>query len=107
MIQTTPTPAPVAPPSSPPPLALSVHGLTKKYGDHEVVKNVSFDIPRGSVVGLLGPNGAGKTTIMKCLLGLVSVTSGEVSLLGSSAGDANWPTKLRRVGAMIEAPLYT
>ena len=45
-------------------------GLTKSFGDFEALRDVSFDIEAGSIVGLIGPNGAGKTTTLKSLLGL-------------------------------------
>ena len=43
-------------------LALSLKDVRKKYGDHEALKGVSIDVPKGSIYGLLGPNGAGKTS---------------------------------------------
>jgi ABC-2 type transport system ATP-binding protein len=83
---------------------LSVHGLTKSYGPHTAVGDVSFDISKGQVVGLIGPNGAGKTTLMKALLGLVKPSSGTIDLLGHRVGSSGWGTALHRVGSMIEAP---
>ena len=56
-------------------------GLTKTYGKHVAVDNVSFDIPAGRIVGLIGPNGSGKTTTLKAALGLVHF-DGEMSVLG-------------------------
>ncbi|MEI2650937.1 MAG: ABC transporter ATP-binding protein [Microthrixaceae bacterium] len=48
---------------------IRIHGLTKRYGDVAVVRDVSFDVAAGEAVALWGPNGAGKSTIMRCLLG--------------------------------------
>lgn len=66
--------------------ALSVSNLSKTYtgedGPVTAVDDVSFDIPAGQIVGLLGPNGAGKTTTVKTALGLISPTSGSVSIHG-------------------------
>ena len=49
---------------------LSVRHLRKSYGDHEVLKDVSFDVKRGQVLVLLGPSGSGKSTLIRCLNGL-------------------------------------
>ncbi|BAN00851.1 ABC transporter ATP-binding protein [Ilumatobacter coccineus] len=81
-----------------------VRHLSKRYGEHVVVDDLSFSIPRNQVVGLIGPNGAGKTTTMKMLLGLVRPTGGDISLLGRTIGEPRWGDALRRVGSMIEAP---
>ena len=87
-----------------PSTAARVSALTKTYGSHTAVSDVSFEIPRGAVVGLIGPNGAGKTTVMKAMLGLVRPTTGSIELLGERVGSAGWGATLHRVGAMIEAP---
>ena len=52
----------------------------------QALKNVSLQVPAGSIYGLLGPNGAGKTTLIKILLGIISRTSGVATVLGSPAG---------------------
>ncbi len=57
-------------------------GLVKRYGDQLAVDNLDLTIESGTAVGLLGPNGAGKSTTINMLLGLVSPTRGEVSVLG-------------------------
>ncbi len=56
-------------------------GLSKHYGKFEALRNVSFDIEAGSIVGLIGPNGAGKTTTLKALLGLTEF-EGDLEVLG-------------------------
>ena len=56
--------------------------LTKTYGDQAAVKDVNLHVKKGRIYGLLGRNGAGKTTIMKMILGLTSITSGEVDVFG-------------------------
>jgi ABC-2 type transport system ATP-binding protein len=60
---------------------ISAKGLSKRYGKHVAVDNVSFDIPAGRIVGLIGPNGSGKTTTLKAALGLVPF-DGELNVLG-------------------------
>ena len=59
---------------------LSVNQLKKRYGARTVVKNVSFDVKSGEVVGLLGPNGAGKTTCFYMVVGLVGADDGQITL---------------------------
>ena len=61
---------------------LEVKNLTKKFGKFTAVDNISFEIPRGKVVGLLGPNGAGKTTTIQILLGITSLTGGDIKYFG-------------------------
>ena len=60
---------------------ISARGLSKHYGKHVAVDNISFDIPAGKIVGLIGPNGSGKTTTLKAALGLVPF-EGELTVLG-------------------------
>jgi ABC-2 type transport system ATP-binding protein len=74
--------------------AIVVENLQKTFHDGllrrrpiRALDGVSFHVERGSIFGLLGPNGAGKTTLIKVLLGLVSKSGGQASLLGRSAGD--------------------
>jgi Cu-processing system ATP-binding protein len=57
---------------------IEVRNLTKRYGDHVAVNDVSFTVNAGETFALLGPNGSGKTTLLKCLMGLVTPTRGEV-----------------------------
>ncbi len=59
---------------------LSMHHLGKRYGERWVVKDVSFEITQGQVVGILGPNGAGKTTSFYMVVGLVPMDKGQVRL---------------------------
>ena len=61
---------------------IEVSHLTKKYGKHLAVDDLSFTVEDGQIYGLLGPNGAGKSTIMNILTGYLSATSGEVSIAG-------------------------
>jgi len=62
---------------------LAVENLVKQYGDLAAVNNVSFGASKGSVFGLLGPNGAGKSTTINCISGLLSPTSGRISVAGA------------------------
>jgi len=62
--------------------AVTVRGLTKSYGDLDVLRGVDFEVPRGSILALLGSNGAGKTTTIKILSTLLRPDDGEVSVAG-------------------------
>jgi branched-chain amino acid transport system ATP-binding protein len=61
---------------------LNVSGVTVQFGGLVAVDNVSFDVAQGELLGLIGPNGAGKTTMMRSITGVVTPTSGNVSLNG-------------------------
>ena len=84
--------------------ALSVEGLTKRFGGRTAVDHLDIDLPAGVVAGFVGPNGAGKTTTMAMLLGLVRPTGGSGRVLGEPIAD---PARyLHRVGALIESPAF-
>jgi len=78
--------------------ALIVDGVTKRYGAFTAVDDLSFTVRSGAIMGFLGPNGAGKTTTVRIILGLVSPTSGRVSVLGHAD-----PAQVRnRIGFLPE-----
>ena len=64
--------------------AITVKNLTKTYGEHVAVDNLSFTVLKGSVFGLLGANGAGKRTRLECILGTKKMDCGEVFILGKN-----------------------
>lgn len=64
--------------------ALSLKGVSKRYGAFQAVNDLSFDVAPGRIFGFLGPNGAGKTTSIRMALGLVEPTAGSISILGSN-----------------------
>jgi ABC-2 type transport system ATP-binding protein len=80
---------------------LTVESLTKEFGSVRAVDDLSFTVAPGRVTGFLGPNGAGKTTTLRCLLGLVSPTSGRTLIAGRAYRDLPDPT--HTVGASLEA----
>lgn len=61
---------------------IEVRNLTKKYGDHEAVSDISFTVEEGHIYGFLGPNGAGKSTTMNMITGYIAATSGDVVING-------------------------
>jgi ABC-type multidrug transport system ATPase subunit len=80
-------------------------GLTKRFRRQIAVDRIDLEVPAGAVYGFLGPNGSGKTTTIRMLLGLISPTAGEISLLGSWMPSAA-RTVLRRVGSLVEGPAF-
>src|SRR5687768_3298598 len=84
--------------------ALSVTGLTKRYGARTAVDGLDIELPSGVVAGFVGPNGAGKTTTMAMLLGLVRRSAGTGTVLGESIDHP--AAYLHRVGALIESPAF-
>ena len=81
--------------------AISVRGLSKRFGDVLAVDQLDFEIGHGTVAGFLGPNGAGKTTTLRMLLGLVAPTAGTATVAGRPYREL--PEPARRVGAVLEA----
>lgn len=86
---------------------IQVNHLVKNYGSHQAVKDISFHVEKGQVVGLLGPNGAGKSTTMNILTGYLSATDGDVKIGDYDILDE--PLKAKKlIGYLPEVPpLYT
>ncbi len=84
-------------------IVIETRQLTKIYGEQTVVNEVNLHVRKGRIYGLLGRNGAGKTTIMKMILGLSSVTSGEVDVFSQTI-KGNEKYIYPRIGAIIETP---
>lgn len=80
--------------------------LTKFYGSHCAVNNISFSVPRGEILGLLGPNGAGKSTTMRMITGFLRASSGTIAIAGEDIAENEVESK-RRIGYLPElAPIY-
>lgn len=85
---------------------IQAKNLTKYYGSHCAVNNISFTVPKGEILGLLGPNGAGKTTTMRMVTGFLRPTSGAISIADRSITEESLESK-RLIGYLPEfAPLY-
>ncbi|HSU39574.1 MAG TPA: ATP-binding cassette domain-containing protein, partial [Polyangiaceae bacterium] len=74
--------APASRPSAPPPAAISVRHLWHRYGNLDVLRDVSFDVAPGEIFGFIGPNGAGKTTTIRVMATLLEPTAGSVHIDG-------------------------
>ncbi len=82
---------------------IKVEGVTKRYGPATAVKNVSFNVERGEIVGFLGPNGAGKTTTMRILTGFLPPTEGTAVVGGYDVQKDPIEVK-KRIGYLPETP---
>jgi ABC-2 type transport system ATP-binding protein len=85
--------------------ALEAIGVSKRYGDREVLSGIDLVVSPGELHGLLGPNGAGKTTLMRVLLGLVRRDAGQVHLLGRRL-DSNEGRVPDGVAGFVDAPAF-
>ena len=87
-------------------MSIKVENLSKYYGEQQAVKNISFEIKSGEVVGFLGPNGAGKSTTMKMITTYLTPNEGTILVNGLDTGDQ--PIKVRKtIGYLPEQnPLY-
>ena len=85
---------------------IKLENVTKKYGKFEALKNISFEVKKGEIVGLLGPNGAGKSTTMNIITGFIEQTSGTVTV--DEIDVLKKPNKAKKlIGYMPEGvPLY-
>jgi ABC-2 type transport system ATP-binding protein len=85
-------------------IALSLDGLTRRFGDLVAVDGLTFQVPAGGVVGFVGPNGSGKSTTLRVLLGLIAPSAGTGTVLGESI---EHPDRFAgRVGALIDSPAF-
>lgn len=84
------------------PPAIAVEGLRMHYGEHEVLRDVSFEVRRGEVLALLGPNGAGKTSTIEVLEGLRRRSAGRVEVLGVDPAQASEAWRAR-VGIVLQS----
>ena len=83
---------------------IEVNHLSKKFGNFEAVKDVSFTVNKGDVFGFLGPNGAGKSTTIRCLLSLISPNAGSIAIFGKQLA-SHRSEILNNIGCIIEKPL--
>lgn len=87
-------------------MSLEIHKVSKRYGQQEALKEVSFAVKQGEIVGFLGPNGAGKSTLMKIITGYIPMNSGKIEVCGMSTHTHAKEIK-RKIGYLPEHnPLY-
>lgn len=81
---------------------LTLSHVSKAYGPVQALKNVSFDVPEGSVFGILGPNGSGKTTLLGTILDVLKADAGTYSWFGGMMPD----TARKNIGSLLETPNF-
>ncbi|KRF39169.1 ABC transporter ATP-binding protein [Paenibacillus sp. Soil787] len=82
---------------------VKIDRITKRIGSKTIIDKLSFEVPRGEVFGFLGPNGAGKTTTIRMMVGLMSITEGDIRIGGYSIR-THFEQAIRHVGAIVENP---
>ena len=75
---------------------VEVKNLKKQYGENVILKNINLHINKGEVVSLIGPSGSGKSTILRCIVDLESITSGEILIEGNNLTDKNVDRKIKK-----------
>jgi ABC-2 type transport system ATP-binding protein len=82
---------------------ISLSNVTKVIGRATIIDNLTFDVPQGEIFGFLGPNGAGKTTTIRMIVGLMSITKGQILIKGKNI-KSEFEQAIRHVGAIVESP---
>lgn len=80
-----------------------LQGVTKKIGSKTLVSDLTLDIPPGQIFGFLGPNGAGKTTTIRMMVGLISISRGDILICGRSIKN-HFEEAIANIGAIVENP---
>ncbi|MBO6535698.1 MAG: ABC transporter ATP-binding protein [Balneolaceae bacterium] len=85
--------------------AVSINELEKRYEDKVVLKDLSLEVPEGSIFGLIGPNGAGKSTLIGVLTGLLSYEGGDIEISGLELSSENELEIKRQISSVLQPPL--
>lgn len=86
---------------------LKINNINKHFGKKQILKNVSFELNKGDILGFIGPNGAGKTTTIKMILGLQTIDKGTIQINGYDI-KKEYEKAIEKVGTIVENPdLYT
>ena len=84
---------------------VEIKELFKTIDKEEILSDINLQFAEGEIYGLLGPNGAGKTTLMKCMLSLLTITSGSIEIFGKNLQEHREEI-LSQVGSIIETPIF-
>ncbi|MFB9760891.1 ABC transporter ATP-binding protein [Ectobacillus funiculus] len=82
---------------------ISLRNVIKWIGRATIIDDLTFDVPQGEIFGFLGPNGAGKTTTIRMIVGLMSITKGQILIKGKNI-KTEFEQAIRHVGAIVESP---
>ena len=85
-------------------IVVSVKNLKKNFGRGDILKDISFDLPRGKTLSIIGPSGSGKSTILRCLCQLTNVTGGTIEIDGEPLvkdGLYSAKSELRKIGLKV------
>jgi ABC-2 type transport system ATP-binding protein len=82
---------------------ISLSHVTKRIGRTTIIDDLTFEVPQGEIFGFLGPNGAGKTTTIRMIVGLMSITKGQILIKGKNI-KTEFEQAIRHVGAIVESP---
>lgn len=82
---------------------VTLQNVTKRIGGKTIIDKLSFQVPQGEVFGFLGPNGAGKTTTIRMMVGLMSMSEGDI-LIGGHSIRTDFEKAVKQVGAIVENP---
>jgi ABC-2 type transport system ATP-binding protein len=82
---------------------VTLQNVTKRIGGKTIIDKLSFQVPQGEVFGFLGPNGAGKTTTIRMMVGLMSLSEGDI-LIGGHSIHTDFEKAIKQVGAIVENP---
>ena len=85
--------------------AIEINGLTKKY-DGFTLDGISFNVPKGTIMGFIGQNGAGKTTTIKALLNIIEPDSGSIKMLGLDCYENEYEVKEQLAAVFDEIPFH-
>lgn len=86
--------------------AVRMRGVSVRRGDVEILRDIDWDLPRGSACAVLGPNGSGKTTLMRVITAFMWPTTGTVDVLGHRLGQTNVPELRRRISVVDPAARF-
>lgn len=82
---------------------IEIKHVSKKIGQKQIINDLSLDVYEGEVLGLLGPNGAGKTTTIRMIVGLISISQGEIVICDKNV-KKQYEQAISHVGAIVENP---